>query len=841
MTLRARAWVPGRAPSAVASAVYTLQPVSPTIAPVTGTYSAAQTVVLSTATPSALIRYTVDGNDPSAASPLYAAPLAVDTSTVVKARAFRTNWAPSAAASATLTFNYGVLAAPVSSHGGGSYNQAQTVSLTAAAGATIRYTLDGSDPTESSSAYSAPLTIGESTTLKARAYKPDWTPSPILTEVYTLDVTPPTIVAKVWPTPTASGWNNTDVTVTFLCHDTAGPITCPASVAVTQDGAGQIVTRSVTDAAGNQAEASVTINIDRTPPGVAIASPANGTTTSATSVAVTGTVSDAASGIVSATCNGVAATVVDGEVSCLVTLERGRNSIVLHARDAAGNALSAGVRITRAGTPTVLRVTPGTRTLLADESHSLRVADEFGISAVTPAWMSSDPAVLTVDADGIVTAVSPGTVTVTATSQGLSAEATLTVVGGSALPVGAMRWTVAPVAGLTMAAPMYTHRVDPEGPDLFAVEGGGAGQPTVLRALTASGEQLWTETVAGMPVMGDSFGGVVAELRDSSGDSRGLARVGGPATAPPWRYESSGFVWEAAQAPDGTIYAIEWLPGVDSNGAAMWDRFAVAIDGSTGRLTARHPLARDVFAHQPSDPACQPSRFDYAPEVVTPIVGTDGHGYFQVRQLTRTTRGGCSAGFEDDATVDNTLTLLALSPTGATTTVTLYRFQREGAGTTWCDRTPLVGEVIPDGLGGVLATWGSFDGANCSNTYEGKVTRVDRDGTRHPFDHGDTQILMTGDQGTAYLGGSTPGNVTAVDIATWATKWTIEGFNTPRMALPDGGVALWDPLSGTLRAVNSMGVVNPMVALPITDPLQVGVEWWIGTSSGFLRSVAGPR
>jgi hypothetical protein len=290
MTLRARAWVPGRAPSAVASAVYTLQPVSPTIAPVTGTYSAAQTVVLSTATPSALIRYTVDGNDPSAASPLYAAPLAVDTSTVVKARAFRTNWAPSAAASATLTFNYGVLAAPVSSHGGGSYNQAQTVSLTAAAGATIRYTLDGSDPTESSSAYSAPLTIGESTTLKARAYKPDWTPSPILTEVYTLDVTPPTIVAKVWPTPTASGWNNTDVTVTFICADNSGPISCPAAVVITQDGPGPVVQRSVTDPAGNQASASVTINIDRTPGTVSISSPADDTITSDTSVVLTGAV-----------------------------------------------------------------------------------------------------------------------------------------------------------------------------------------------------------------------------------------------------------------------------------------------------------------------------------------------------------------------------------------------------------------------------------------------------------------------------------------------------------------------------------------------------------------------
>ena len=49
-----------------------------------------------------------------------------------------------------------------------------TVALFAQAGATIRYTLDGTEPVESSPlVYSEPLTISATTTVKARAFKPD--------------------------------------------------------------------------------------------------------------------------------------------------------------------------------------------------------------------------------------------------------------------------------------------------------------------------------------------------------------------------------------------------------------------------------------------------------------------------------------------------------------------------------------------------------------------------------------------------------------------------------------------------------------------------------------------
>ena len=77
------------------------------------------------------------------------------------------------------------VANPIFSIAGGSYSSAQIVSITCATnGATIRYTINGSDPNEESLLYSSPIEINQDTALKARAYKEHWTPSEIATKVY---------------------------------------------------------------------------------------------------------------------------------------------------------------------------------------------------------------------------------------------------------------------------------------------------------------------------------------------------------------------------------------------------------------------------------------------------------------------------------------------------------------------------------------------------------------------------------------------------------------------------------------------------------------------------------
>ena len=77
----------------------------------------------------------------------------------------------------TVSFNFvGIsnVATPTFSPDAGRYENAQTVTIACeTSGATIYYTTDGTTPSNSSTVYSSPLTISETTTVKAVAYKND--------------------------------------------------------------------------------------------------------------------------------------------------------------------------------------------------------------------------------------------------------------------------------------------------------------------------------------------------------------------------------------------------------------------------------------------------------------------------------------------------------------------------------------------------------------------------------------------------------------------------------------------------------------------------------------------
>jgi len=79
------------------------------------------------------------------------------------------------------------VAAPTFSPPGGTYSSAQTVTIgSATAGATIRYTVDGSTPTASSMLYSGPISVPNSRTVNAIALKSGSTTSPVSSATYTI-------------------------------------------------------------------------------------------------------------------------------------------------------------------------------------------------------------------------------------------------------------------------------------------------------------------------------------------------------------------------------------------------------------------------------------------------------------------------------------------------------------------------------------------------------------------------------------------------------------------------------------------------------------------------------
>lgn len=71
---------------------------------------------------------------------------------------------------------------------GGTYSEAKSVKIsTITEGATIRYTTNGFEPTESDSAYSTPIEITENTILKVKVFKDGLVPSLTLTEIYIIE------------------------------------------------------------------------------------------------------------------------------------------------------------------------------------------------------------------------------------------------------------------------------------------------------------------------------------------------------------------------------------------------------------------------------------------------------------------------------------------------------------------------------------------------------------------------------------------------------------------------------------------------------------------------------
>ena len=174
--------------------------------------------------------------------------------------------------------------------------------------------------------------------------------SNLMIKIIGVDNTPPTITAATSPVPNAAGWNNSDVTVSFVCSDTTSGIDfCPEPVHVQQEGAGQVVTGMATDRAGNTKSVSTTISIDKSPPLVTVNSPLPGTALEDSPAVIEGVIDETLSGLAAVTCNGTNATLSSSSFTCNAPLETGQNNIQILASDVAGNSSQTGLMVTYLG------------------------------------------------------------------------------------------------------------------------------------------------------------------------------------------------------------------------------------------------------------------------------------------------------------------------------------------------------------------------------------------------------------------------------------------------------------------------------------------------------------
>lgn len=155
---------------------------TPTIQQVTGTHN----ISITTTTPGAKIYYTIDGTTPTTSSTLYTGPSEDLGGKLIKAIAVKDGMINSEIGEGEIDVK---CATPVISFN----NVTSMVSITCGTeGSTIHYTIDNSEPTSTSTAYSGPFSVTSPTTVKAIATHTTEDPSDVA-ELVILQVATPTI------------------------------------------------------------------------------------------------------------------------------------------------------------------------------------------------------------------------------------------------------------------------------------------------------------------------------------------------------------------------------------------------------------------------------------------------------------------------------------------------------------------------------------------------------------------------------------------------------------------------------------------------------------------------
>jgi M6 family metalloprotease-like protein len=191
MTLKVKAWKTGCVTSPVKSSSFTITGTvsKPAFSPAAGTYGAAQSVKITCATVGATIRYTTDGSEPATDNGQVissGSTVLIKTTTNLKAKAWKTDWATSGTKTALYTITS--VAKPDFNPGGGAYGAPQTVTISCATpDVEIHYTTNGNDPTTGDPVITSgdSILVDHTMTLKAKAWKTGLAASGVKSAVYT--------------------------------------------------------------------------------------------------------------------------------------------------------------------------------------------------------------------------------------------------------------------------------------------------------------------------------------------------------------------------------------------------------------------------------------------------------------------------------------------------------------------------------------------------------------------------------------------------------------------------------------------------------------------------------
>jgi len=240
---------------------------------------------------------------------------------------------------------------------------------------------------------------------------------------------------------------------------------------------------------------------------------------------------------------------------------------------------STGARVVAAVT-----VTPAARALIAGDTLNLSAratdAADGPIEGRPVIWLSTNNAIATVNAAGVVLAISPGTVTIRATVDGKVGEASLTVTSPvTSLPVARVEVNPSSVTlGLGESATLVAKAFDASGHELSGRAMTWASRDSSIAAVDTSGRVF--ARGAGTTLVSVIVGGHLAEAPATVTVSQ--ATVASIAVTP------VGFVLDVGQTRQLTAIVLDAAGNQLTDRVVTWssDTPAVATVSQTGLVTA---------------------------------------------------------------------------------------------------------------------------------------------------------------------------------------------------------------------------------------------------------------
>jgi hypothetical protein len=309
------------------------------------------------------------------------------------------------------------------------------------------------------------------------------------------------------------------------------------------------------------------------------------------------------------------------------------------------------------------------------------------------------------------------------------------------------------------------------GPDLYSIQKSSDGTQRLIQAFTADGQLLWQQTVLGPLTdnsVPDAFGGLlttaVCDPANPSGVAAAINDEDGLTGASLWSIQLASGV---GVCPSGVPkMAIRQDGAVVIAGPLQTANPLLVVDGQSGSVLLAPAIPPSTLINSSG----QSSSCDCFTPVGQPMVDSDGSTYveYEVRQLD--SRGATSA--------SSILWLLKIAPDGTTSTTQLSASNNANL---------FPGNIIPDGQGGVLATWTVDVPFGPPGPHLYQAADVFPGGGLNHYDLPmapmqlmvDTNTglpinppLVLGENGTAFVSYGT--NVTSFDLNSGAVNWNYQ-------------------------------------------------------------------